>query len=199
MLQVPAAAASTPGVSAELAPIMVVPDSDAVGSVGVATGFPRTPEGAVAQLAAIEVAVVEAMSVPVAHQVHDAWSLPGGTSAGEWSMTRNVQVFLTTLGDQGNAKDDSVLVTATPAAGQVKGTDGPDWVLACVLLDVRAVVATTARIGYGHCERLAWHDGRWQIAPGTPPGQSALHLARQRPRPAGRLAHLADRLGGRHG
>lgn len=172
MLQVPAAAASTPHVSTELAAVLAVPAADAVGPAGVATGFPRTPEGAVAQLAAIEVTVVEAMSIPVAHQVHDAWSLPGGTSAGEWAMTRNVQVFLTTLGDQGNAKDDSVLVTATPAAGQVKGADGPDWVLACVLLDVRAAVATTARIGYGHCERMAWHDGRWQIAPGTPPAKA---------------------------
>jgi len=172
MLQVPAAAASTPGVSTELAPVLVVPVADAVGPAGVPTGFPHTPEGAVAQLAAIEVTVVEAMSIPTAHAVHAAWSLPGGVSASEWAMTRNVQVFLTTVGDQGNTKDDSVLVTATPAAGQVKGTDGPDWVLACVLLDVRAAIATTARIGYGHCERMAWHDGRWQLAPGTPPAKA---------------------------
>lgn len=172
MLQVPAAAASTPGVSAELAPVLLVPAADAVGPAGVPTGFPHTPEGAVAQLAAIEVTVLEAMSIPTAHDVHAAWSLPGGVSPAEWAMTRNVQSFLTTLGDQGNAKDNSVLVTATPAAGQVKGTDGPDWVLACVLLDVRAAVAATARIGYGHCERMAWHDGRWQIAPGTPPAKA---------------------------
>lgn len=172
MLQVPAAAASTPGVSAELAPVLLVPAADAVGPAGVPTGFPHTPEGAVAQLAAIEVTVLESMSIPTAHGVHAAWSLPGGVSPGEWAMTRNVQSFLTTLGDQGNAKDDSVLVTATPAAGQVKGTDGPDWVLACVLLDVRAAVAATARIGYGHCERMAWHGGRWQIAPGSPPAKA---------------------------
>lgn len=172
MLPVPAAAASTPDISTDLAPILAVPPADTVGPAGVPTGFPRTPAGAVAQLAAIEVTVVEAMSIPVAHEVHDAWSLPGATSAAGWSMTRNVQVFLTTLGDQGNTKDDSVLITATPAAAQVKGTDGPDWVLACVLLDVRAAVATTARIGYGHCERMTWHDGRWQIAPGTPPAKA---------------------------
>lgn len=172
MLQVPAAAASTPDVSTALAPTLAVDVTDAVGPAGVPTGFPHTPGGAVAQLAAIEVTVVEAMNIPVAHQVHAAWSLPGGISAGEWTMTRNVQVFLNALGDQGNAKDDSVLVMANPAAGQVKGTDGPDWVLACVLLDVRAAVATTARIGYGHCERMAWHDGRWQIAPGTPPAKA---------------------------
>ena len=91
MLQVPAAAASNPGVSAELAPVLLVPAADAVGPAGVPTGFPHTPEGAVAQLAAIEVTVLEAMSIPTAHDVHAAWSLPGGVSAAEWAMTRNVQ------------------------------------------------------------------------------------------------------------
>lgn len=168
MLAVPAAAASTPNIAADTAPTIAVPDATTVGPVGVPSGFPHTPEGAVGQLAAIEVTVVEAMSIPVAHQVHAGWTLPGRTSAAEWAMTRNVQAFLTTVGDQGNAKDDSVLVLATPAAGQVKGTDGHDWVLACVLLDVRASIVTDARIGYGHCERMQWHDGRWLIGPGTP-------------------------------
>lgn len=85
MLQVPAAAASTPGVSAELAPVLLVPAADAVGPAGVPTGFPHTPEGAVAQLAAIEVTVLEAMSIPTAHDVHAAWSLPGGVSPAEWA------------------------------------------------------------------------------------------------------------------
>ena len=84
-------------------------------------------------------------------------------------MTRNVQSFLTNAGGLGNTKDDSVFVSASPAAGQIKGVDGPDWVLACVLLDVQATIVTDARIGYGHCERMQWTDGRWMIAPGTPP------------------------------
>lgn len=172
MLQIPASAASTPDLSTRLAPTLIVPSADAVGPAGVPTGFPRTPEGAVGQLAAIEVTVVEAMSIPHAHQVHTAWSQPGGVPAAEWAMTRNVQSFLSTLGDQGDTKDDSILIAATPAAGIVKGTDGPDWVLACVLLDVRAVVVTEARIGYGHCERMTWHDGRWVIAPGHPPAEA---------------------------
>ena len=180
MLKVPAAAASTPGVSADLAPTLLVPTSDAVGAAGVPAGFPHTPEGALAQLAAIEVTVVDAMSIPVAHAVHDAWSLPGGSSAAEWAMTRNVQVFLSTLGDQGNAKDGSVLVAATPAAGQVKGTDGPDWVLACVLLDVRAAVATTAGGGVpvvgagsasgGITAALAWIGTPYSWGGGTASG-----------------------------
>ena len=69
-------------------------------------------------------------------------------------MTGNVQAFLAASGAP--ALDAATVVTATPVAAQVKGTDGDDWALACVLLDVRATITATARIGYGHCERMQW-------------------------------------------
>jgi hypothetical protein len=63
----------------------------------------------------------------------------------------------------------------------VKGSDGPGWVLACVLLEVQATITVEARMGYGHCERMQWHAdfssparpaaspvGRWMIGPGAP-------------------------------
>jgi len=169
MLQVPAAAASTPNIATGIAATMSLPAASGVGAEGVPTGFPHTPEGALAQLAAIEVRVIEAMSIPLTHRVHAAWSLPGGVPAEQWAMTGNVQAFLSNVGASDNAKDDTIIVTATPAAAQIKGTDGPDWVLGCVLLDVRAVIVTQARIGYGHCERLQWSGDRWLIAAGSPP------------------------------
>ena len=66
-------------------------------------------------------------------------------------------------------------MVATPGAAQVKGVDGDGWVLACVLMDVRAVLVTDSRIGYGYCERMQWvggAGGRWMIAPGTPPARA---------------------------
>ena len=84
-------------------------------------------------------------------------------------MTGHISSFLTAAGGPGNAKDGSVLVSATPVAAQIKGSDGPDWVLGCVLLDVHATIVIDARIGYGHCERLQWTGDRWLIAPGAPP------------------------------
>lgn len=161
---------------------MMIPAAEAPGPAGVLTGFPKTPQGAVGQLAAIEATVLQAMSIPVANDVYDAWALPGGVGAQHWSMTGNVRDFLTAA-RMGPEKDPNTVVYATPVGAQVKGTDGPDWVLACVLLQVDAVIEQVAKIGYGHCERMQWHDepaptspsgtsqtgGRWMIAPGDPP------------------------------
>jgi hypothetical protein len=157
-------------------PVLEVPPATGAGPVQVPTGFPRTPEGAVAQLAAIETTVLQAMSIPQVNDVHAQWALPGAPDVASWPLTKNVQSFLASAG-QGQSKDPTVAVTATPAAGQVKATDGPDWVVACVLLDVRATITAEARIGYGYCERMQWHPeptrensagGRWMIAPGAP-------------------------------
>jgi hypothetical protein len=86
----------------------------------------------------------------------------------QWDLAVNVAAFLRGA-RQGAAKEAATVVTAGPAGGMVKGTDGPDWVLACVLLDVRATIQTDYRMGWGHCARMQWADGRWQIGPGATP------------------------------
>ncbi len=140
------------------------------GPGGVAAGYPHSPEGAVAQLAAIDEFVLTAMQPALARATYRAWALPGSPDADAWLISRHVDSFTATLARAGYG---SAVVTARPVAGQVKAVDGPDWVVACVLLDVRATVKTEARLGFGHCERLQWAEGRWQIGPGTPPAQPA--------------------------
>jgi hypothetical protein len=170
MAQVPADAAFSPDPSLVIPPSMRVPlATEGRGPAGVPTGFPQTPQGAVAQLAAIEQIVLEAMSLPVTREVHAAWTLPGAPTFEEWEMTVNVQAFLGSGLQGGLEKDATTVVTATPAAAIVKGADGPDWVVACVLLDVQVSIRTDARMGYGHCSRMQWSEGRWQIAPGAAP------------------------------
>lgn len=139
------------------------------GPVGVPSGFPHTAEGAVGQLAAIEKTVLEAMSLPIVREVHSQWVQPGGPALADWELTRNVTAFLEAARQPGQDKDPATLVRVTPAAALVKGADGPDWVVVCVLLDVQALIRTESRMGYGLCARMAWADGRWQIAPGEPP------------------------------
>ena len=82
--------------------------------------------------------------------------------------TENVLAFLAAAGAAAPVGAPPAVV-ALPAGGQVKGTDGPNWGVACVLLRVDATIARTASIAYGHCERMQWHEDRWQIAPGAQP------------------------------
>lgn len=153
------------------APPITVPDAALVGAARVPSGFPRTPEGAVGQLAAIEVVVLQAMSVPRTVEVHRAWADPAAGPAADWRLTAHVRSFLEAA-RMGQQKDLTTTVTAAPVAAQVKATDGPDWVIACVLVDVRAVMATEQQMAYGYCERMQWTGRRWTIAPGTPPAEA---------------------------
>lgn len=151
------------------APVLAVPAATTNGPLEVPTGFSKSPAGAVGQLAAIEVAVLQGMSIPYTHDVYEQWAMPDGVGATNWPLTKNVQAFLGSA-QQGQTKEPTITVSASPVAAQVKGVDGPDWVLACVLLDMRAVITAEARVAYGYCERMQWvgdtRSGRWMIAPG---------------------------------
>ncbi len=169
MLAVDPTAARAGAPATTPSPVIAVPAPTESGPAGVPSGLPHTPEGAVAQLAGIDTTVLVGMSIRQAHQVHRAWSAPGAVPADEWVMTANVAAFLAAAGQPGQTKEPHVAVTAVPVAGQVKGADGPDWVLACVLLEVTAVITEEARIAYGHCEPMAWQNSRWVIGPGPTP------------------------------
>lgn len=170
MLAVDRSAAFTPDVTTGQAGSIDVPAATIdLGDADVPTGFPHTRQGAVGQLAAIEKTVLESMSLPAARAVHQAWVAPGGPDFENWELTRNVQSFLTSAKQSGTEKDITTLVSVTPAAAIVKGTDGPDWAVVCVLVDVRAAISVESRMGYGWCQRMQWIDGRWMIAAGAAP------------------------------
>ncbi|MBD3783007.1 MAG: hypothetical protein IE926_08650 [Micrococcales bacterium] len=168
MTRADAPATGPDGPPAAPATAITVPAATELGPAGVPTGYPHTPAGAVGQLAAIGATVLTAMTLETAREVHTAWALPGAPPVERWAMTENVQAF-TAAAVTAVPAGRSPVVVVTPVAAQGKGSDGPDWVLACVLLRIDATLASTATIAYGHCERMAWHAGRWQIAPGAQP------------------------------
>ena len=149
---------------------IVVPQPTVLdGPAGVPTGFPHTDEGAVGQWAAIVQTVLESMSLPRTREIHTAWVRPGGPGFDQWTLTRNVTSFLTASRQGGDEKDLTTVVSAIPAGAVVKGGDGSDWTVVCVLLDVQAWIKTESRMGYGLCSRMEWIYGRWQIATGAEP------------------------------
>ena len=161
-----------PAAGAEEPEIIAIPSGVVPGPAAVLTGFDHTPEGAVGQLAAIETTVLQSMSLAMTGEVHLSWALPGGPGAKAWPLTASVRAFLRGAGMEA-AGDMSAVeaarVSVEPAGAIVKGTDGPDWTLACVLVTLTASLEQEVQIGYGHCERMQWVGGRWMIAPGTPP------------------------------
>lgn len=175
MLTVDADAMKPTTPTTQLAKSIEIPEATTTGPDDVPTGFPHTPEGAIGQLAALSQTVLSSMSVSTAHHVYDDWAMPGGVGADEWQMTANVTSFLGAAG-MGPDMSAGATVSAIPAGAQVKGTDGPDWTVACVLFEVDATISSQSSIGYGTCERMQWNPdspseagGRWMIAPGTPP------------------------------
>ncbi len=151
---------------------ITVPSGVVPGPAAVLTGFDHTPEGAVGQLAAIETTVLQSMSLATTGEVYQAWALPGGTGPEAWPLTTSVRAFLQGAGMEATmdmSKDEAARVSIEPAGAIVKGTDGPDWTLACVLVILTASLEQEVQIGYGHCERMQWVGGRWMIGPGAPP------------------------------
>lgn len=168
MLNVSGAAMFPAETVSDALPGIEIPAGQAPGPAKIQSGFPRSPEGAIGQLAQIDVAVLQAMSLPTSREVYWSWALPGGIGAERWWITQSVAAFLSSTA-MGEVLDSGSWVEVELAAALIKGVDGPDWVTVCVLLKVTATYRQEAQVAVGHCERMQWAGGRWMIAPGLPP------------------------------
>jgi hypothetical protein len=154
-----------------------IPAPMEMGEVGVATGFPRTPEGALAQLAAIDTTALTSASVRVAQEVITAWAAPGGPTAETWSGVHAVAALLESAGMSSEAQN-SITIAAEPKMGFIKGTVGDDFVVPCIDFIITATISGTAagqpqQVAAADCQRMAWQDdesgGRWVIGEGEEP------------------------------
>ena len=171
MLQLPQSAAQPQALVAETAgpPIAVPAPTYKVvpGGPPVATGFPHSPEGALAQLAAIDEAAFGTTDMARVHEVY-AWAAsPGAVTEAEWSPAYGIKTLVDHLGGQDKALTAHAVFQAVQ--GQIKGSVGPDFVVACVLGELDVTAVTAARAGVGDCQRMVWREGRWWIGPGKQP------------------------------
>lgn len=150
---------------------IVIPKSTTIGAAGVASGFPRTPAGAMAQLAAIDEAVFSVASVPHAQKVITAWAAPGGPDARSWTGVKGMASILTAA-QMPNEAATRLSMAYTVSAGQIRGAVGSDWALVCVDGALDLALDTSARVGVADCQQMTWRAGRWLIA-GPEPTQAS--------------------------
>lgn len=158
---------------ADPGPPILLPRATAAGPAGVPTGFPQTPEGAMAQLAAIDQVAFQSGSLAGARQVVAAWAMPGGPTGTSWTLVKAMAVLLSSAGVSGGGSHQLALVL-TPLMGQIKGAVGPDFVVPCVDFELDVTLEQTVRGATADCQRMVWNPdaaggGRWMIGPGSEP------------------------------
>lgn len=144
-----------------------LPPATETGPAGVPAGFPHTPAGALAQLAAIDSAALQPADLDAARRVIGGWALPGGPTSTTWSGVRALAQLLDASGSAGAGNRPTVVIT--PLMGLIKGTVGADFVLPCVDFEIDVTVTQTARGAVADCQRMAWTGTRWMVGPGPEP------------------------------
>ena len=161
-------AAQPAAVSSSNPGLLVIPKATKIGAAGVPTGFPHTPAGALAQMAAIDQTAMQSGSLSGVRAVIAAWSSPDGPTEQSWSGVSAMADFLSAAGLSG-AGSAQLAMVVTPVMGLVKGTVGPDFVVPCVDFQFDVTLASTQHVAEADCERMVWHGGRWAIGPGAEP------------------------------
>ena len=150
---------------------IVLPAPTVLGTVGVSSGFPRTQEGALAQLIAIDQRVLQSASVDVAQQVITQWAVPGGPTADSWSGVQAMAALLSSAGAT-RSGDTALTVSASPEMGLIRDVDEAGAVVVCVDFVVTATKARTVSVASADCQRMTWVGGRWMIGAGAEPEQA---------------------------
>ena len=135
----------------------------------VPRGYPPTPQGALAQLAALTDTGLVNADPQVYATAYAAVAAPGAPPATDSRLYRDLVAVRAQAGLPRSARHPKVTFDWTPTSGLIKGsTDGGRYLVACVLgqLDAGAngrVIST----GAGDCQALRWVDGQWWISPGV--------------------------------
>ena len=168
----------------------LLPAATRTGPAGVPTGFTQTPQGAMAQLAAIDTAALSSASLAGARAVITGWAAPGGPTTSNWSVIRAIAALLSETDLSGGTGQLAVL--PTPLMGLIKGSlsahpagsgasEKPVFVVPCVDFELDVTVTSTARGATADCQRMVWTSdnastagtggagGRWLIGPGPEP------------------------------
>lgn len=149
---------------------LVLPRAKSRDALGVSTGFPHTPAGALAAVASIDATAFDTGSMSGVRSVIKAWAVPGGPTTSTWSGVKAMASFFDAAGLFGGGSQSLSMVT-TPVMGLIKGTVGPNFVVGCVDFELDATLNQTQRVAVADCERMVWTGGKWMVGAGDEPAE----------------------------
>jgi hypothetical protein len=158
--------------SRELADPITLPRGKSADDLGVVTGFTRTPEGAMAQLAAIDQAAIATGSLPGARKIIDTWAEPGGPTGSTWLFGLGMKELFDSAELPPNGSS-SLLMDLTPSMGQIKGSVGRDYAVVCVDYVLEVALQKSTMVAVADCQRMVWSGDRWRIGDGAQPFQAS--------------------------
>jgi hypothetical protein len=170
MLWLPAEAAQPQTLTTATAgpPITLPPPTKTHGQ-WIPGGFPDTPAGALAQLAALDTTSVAAGDPQVYAWGYRQWSLPGAPDPGSTGLYSLLTSFRAHAGLANTGSVAGLTVSYQIDEGQIKGTtDGGRYAVVCALGEFSAnYQGQVVSAGVGDCQAMRWTGMAWRIAPGA--------------------------------
>jgi hypothetical protein len=147
------------------APLLIPAPTVTTGTVS--TGFARTPEGALAQLKALNEAGMVGMDPATYATAYAAIAAPGAPGVATTTLAQVATGSRAKGGLPTTGPVPALSASYQVSAGLIKGSsDNGGFVVPCTL-GVLSVVTTTAsvRIAIGDCQAMRWISGQWRISP----------------------------------
>jgi hypothetical protein len=142
----------------------------------VDTGFPDTPQGALAQLKALDETGLEGLDPAAYKQAYQSVALPGAPPVGHTRLYRGLQAMrseadLPPTGGAGRLQDAGYEVSE----GLIKGTaDHGRFAVVCVLGRLHGSTSDggSAEAGQGDCQAFRYDRREWRISPTKEPAKA---------------------------
>lgn len=177
MLTLPDSAALPHALSTDTAgPVLRLPGPTQTGGRVVPGGFPGTPEGAVAQLAALTETGLEGGD-PVGYtRAYQSVALLGAPAVETTSLYSGLQSIRNGAQLPSTGAIADLVFTYKNVEGLVKGTtDRGRYAVVCVLGELTTGLnGRSLSSGAGDCQAMRYVDGDWRISPGAAAARATL-------------------------
>jgi hypothetical protein len=144
---------------------------------GIPAGFPNTPEGAVAALAALTTKGLAGADPQFYARTYQALATPGSPTPDLAWLTTRLRAIRSGAGMPPTGAVAGLTITWRPVQAQIKGvTDGGRYAVVCVLGQLSAdYEGRMVAYGLGDCQAMRWvatepasgATGQWLISPGA--------------------------------